>query len=164
MNSVMSQANSLESYWMPFTANRHFKASPRIITRAEGMYYWTDRGDRILDGSSGLFCVGAGHGRRQIAEAVHKTLLELDYAPPFSYGHPASFELARRLAAITPGDLNYIFYANSGSESVDSALKIAYAYHRARGEGQRQRLVGRERAYHGVNLGGLSVSGLVSSR
>ena len=126
MNSVMSQANSLESYWMPFTANRHFKTAPRMITGAEGMYYTTDRGDKIIDASSGLFCVGAGHGRRRIAEAVHKTLMELDYAPPFQFGHPASFEFARRLAAITPGDLNYIFFTNSGSESVDSALKIAY--------------------------------------
>ena len=164
MNSVMSLANSLEPHWMPFTANRHFKAYPRMITRAEGMYYWSDSGDRLLDGSAGMFCVAAGHGRREIADAAHKALLELDYSPPFQYGHPKSFELARQIAAITPGDLNYIFFVNSGSESVDSALKISYAYHRARGEGQRQRLVGRERAYHGVNLGGLSVAGLVANR
>jgi beta-alanine--pyruvate transaminase len=128
------------------------------------MYYYTDRGDALLDGSSGLFCVGAGHGRKQIAEAAHRTLIELDYAPAFQYGHPLSFELARRVAAVTPGDLNYIFFTNSGSESVDSALKIALAYHRARGEGQRQRLVGRERGYHGVNFGGISVAGMMPNK
>jgi beta-alanine--pyruvate transaminase len=149
---------------MPFTANRQFKAHPRMIARAEGMYYYTDRGDALLDGSSGLFCVGAGHGRKEIAEAAHRTLLELDYAPPFQYGHPLSFELARRVAALTPGDLNYIFFTNSGSESVDSALKIALAYHRARGEGQRQRLVGREKGYHGVNFGGISVAGMMPNK
>ncbi|MEE8143869.1 MAG: aspartate aminotransferase family protein [Kiloniellales bacterium] len=160
----MPTANSLEPYWMPFTANRHFKTQPRMVARAEGMYYWTDRGDQILDGSSGLFCVGAGHGRKEIAEAAQKTLLELDYVPPFQYGHPLSFEFARRIAAITPGDLNYVFFTNSGSESVDSALKIAFAYHGARGEGQRQRLIGRERAYHGVNFGGLSVAGMLPNK
>jgi beta-alanine--pyruvate transaminase len=149
---------------MPFTANRHFKTQPRMVARAEGMYYWTDRGDQILDGSSGLFCVGAGHGRKEIAEAAQKTLLELDYVPPFQYGHPLSFEFARRIAAITPGDLNYVFFTNSGSESVDSALKIAFAYHGARGEGQRQRLIGREKAYHGVNFGGLSVAGMLPNK
>ena len=164
MNWQMPTANSLEPYWMPFTANRQFKAHPRMIARAEGMYYYTDRGDALLDGSSGLFCVGAGHGRKQIAEAAHRTLLELDYAPAFQYGHPLSFELARRVAAVTPGDLNYIFFTNSGSESVDSALKIALAYHRARGEGQRQRLVGREKGYHGVNFGGISVAGMMPNK
>ncbi len=164
MNWQMPTANSLEPYWMPFTANRQFKAHPRMIARAEGMYYYTDRGDALLDGSSGLFCVGAGHGRKEIAEAAHRTLLELDYAPAFQYGHPLSFELARRVAAVTPGDLNYIFFTNSGSESVDSALKIALAYHRARGEGQRQRLVGREKGYHGVNFGGISVAGMMPNK
>ncbi len=164
MNWVMPSANSLEPYWMPFTSNRHFKAYPRMIARAEGMYYYTDRDEPVLDGSSGLFCVGAGHGRKEIAEAVRQTLTELDYAPPFQYGHPLSFELARRVAAVTPGDLNYVFFTNSGSESVDSALKIALAYQRARGEGQRQRLVGREKAYHGVNFGGLSVAGMMPNK
>lgn len=164
MTMMQNLSNSLEEYWMPFTANRAFKAAPRIITGAQGMYYTTDRGDQLIDGSAGLFCVAAGHGRREIAEAVGKTLLELDYAPPFQYGHPASFELARRIAAITPGDLNYIFFTNSGSESVDSALKIALAYHKARGQGQRMRLVGREAAYHGVNFGGISVAGMVNNR
>jgi len=164
MNWQMPTANSLEPYWMPFTANRHFKAYPRMIARAEGMYYYTDRGDALLDGSSGLFCVGAGHGRKEIAEAAQRTLLELDYAPPFQYGHPLSFELARRVAALTPGDLNYVFFTNSGSESVETALKIALAYHRARGQAQRQRLVGREKAYHGVNFGGISVAGMMPNK
>ena len=164
MNWQMPTANSLEPYWMPFTANRQFKAHPRMIARAEGMYYYTDRGEALLDGSSGLFCVGAGHGRKEIAEAAHRTLLELDYAPAFQYGHPLSFELARRVAAVTPGDLNYIFFTNSGSESVDTALKIALAYHRARGEGQRQRLVGREKGYHGVNFAGISVGGMMPNK
>jgi len=165
MNSVVTKVpNSLEEYWMPFTANRHFKANPRLITGAEGMYYTTHQGNKLLDGSAGLFCVGAGHGRREIAEAAQRTLIELDYAPPFQFGHPGTFELSRRLAALTPGDLNHVFYGNSGSEAVESALKIALAYHRARGEGQRMRLVGRERAYHGVNFGGISVAGLVNNR
>jgi len=164
MNWQMPTANSLEPYWMPFTANRHFKAHPRIIARAEGMYYYTDRGDALLDGSSGLFCVGAGHGRPEIAEAAQRALTELDYAPPFQYGHPLSFELARRVAAVTPGDLDYVFFANSGSEAVESALKIALAYHRARGQAQRQRLVGREKAYHGVNFGGMSVAGILPNK
>ncbi len=164
MTTMQNLSNSLEEYWMPFTANRQFKTNPRIITGAKGMYYTTDHGDTLLDGSAGLFCVAAGHGRREIAEAVHKTLLELDYVPPFQYGHPVSFELSRRLAALTPGDLNHIFYTNSGSEAVDSALKIALAYHKARGEGQCMRLVGRELAYHGVNFGGLSVAGIVNNR
>jgi beta-alanine--pyruvate transaminase len=164
MNWQMPTANSLEPYWMPFTANRQFKAHPRMIARAEGMYYYTDRGEALLDGSSGLFCVGAGHGRKEIAEAAHRTLLDLDYAPAFQYGHPLSFELARRVAAVTPGDLNYIFFTNSGSESVETALKIALAYHRARGEGQRQRLVGREKGYHGVNFAGISVGGMMPNK
>ncbi|MFQ5773169.1 MAG: aspartate aminotransferase family protein [Kiloniellaceae bacterium] len=164
MTTIPKIPNSLEQHWMPFTANRHFKANPRLIVGAEGMYYTTHKGDKVLDGSAGLFCVAAGHGRREIAEAVQGTLIELDYAPPFQYGTPGSFELSRRLAAITPGDLNHVFFANSGSEAVDSALKIALAYHRARGEGQRMRLVGRERAYHGVNFGGVSVAGMVKNK
>ena len=164
MNIATSLSNSLEQQWMPFTANRHFKSNPRMITGAKGMYYITDRGDRVLDGSAGLFCVAAGHGRPEIAEAVNRTLMDLDYAPPFQFGHPLSFELSRRIAALTPGDLNYVFYCNSGSESVDTALKIALAYHKCRGEGQRMRLVGRERSYHGVNFGGLSVAGMVNNK
>jgi len=164
MNVMALTANSLEPHWMPFTANRAFKAQPRLITGASGMYYTTHQGGQVIDGSAGLFCVAAGHGRREIADAVHKALLEIDYTPPFQHGHPLSFELSRRLAQITPGDLNYLFFANSGSEAVDTALKIALAYHKARGEGQRLRLVGRERAYHGVNFGGLSVAGLVNNK
>lgn len=157
-------ANTLENQWMPFTANREFKADPRLLVRGEGIYYWNHKGERLIDATSGLFCVAAGHGRREIAEAVGKQLLELDYGPPFQLGHPASFEVARRVAALTPGDLNHIFFGNSGSEAVDTALKIAMAYHRARGEGQRQRFVSRERGYHGVNIGGTSMSGIMKNR
>ena len=157
-------ANTLEHYWMPFTANRDFKENPRLIVKAEGMYYTTHRGDTVLDGSAGLFCVAAGHGRREIADAVARQFMELDYGPPFQFSHPAVFELSRRLSEILPDGMNHVFYANSGSEAVESALKIALAYQRARGQGTRQRLVGRERAYHGVNFGGLSVAGLVKNR
>lgn len=153
----------LEAFWMPFTANRQFKVSPRLLARAEGMHYWTADGRKILDGMAGLWCVNAGHGRREIAEAVHRQLATLDYAPPFQMGHPAAFELAKRLVRLTPG-LDHVFFTNSGSESVDTALKIALAYHRARGEGERQRLIGRERAYHGVGFGGTSVGGILSNR
>ena len=157
-------ANTLENYWMPFTANRSFKQNPKLFVRAEGMYYWNHQGERVLDGSSGLFCVAAGHGRREIADAVARQFTEIDYSPPFQFGHPGAFELSRRLAAILPDDLNYVFYGNSGSEAIDSALKISLAYHRARGEGQRMRFVGRERAYHGVNFGGISIAGMVRNR
>jgi len=153
----------LEAFWMPFTANRQFKANPRLLAKAEGMHYWTAEGRKILDGVAGLWCVNAGHGRREIAEAVHRQLATLDYAPPFQMGHPAAFELANRLVRLTPG-LDHVFFTNSGSESVDTALKIALAFHRARGEGQRQRLIGRERAYHGVGFGGTAVGGMVNNR
>ncbi|MFQ5936151.1 MAG: aspartate aminotransferase family protein [Acidiferrobacterales bacterium] len=156
--------NTLENYWMPFTANRDFKADPRLLVRGEGVYLWSHDGKKILDGSSGLFCCAAGHGRPEIAEAVGKQLRELDYCAPFQSAHPLSFELARRIAELTPGNLDYVFFGNSGSEAVDTALKIALAYHRARGEGQRMRFVSRERAYHGVNIGGTSLSGLVKNR
>lgn len=157
-------SEKLEHYWMPFTANRDFKANPRIFVSGEGMYYKSHEGKRILDGSSGLFCVAAGHSRREIADAVGKQLMQLDYCAPFQSAHPLSFELAQRVAALTPGDLDYVFFANSGSEAVDTALKIALAYHRARGQGQRMRFISRERAYHGVNIGGTSLSGLVKNR
>ena len=150
----------LEKHWMPFTANREFKAVPRMQTRAKGVYYWTERGAKILDGCSGLFNVAAGHNRPEIREAVCRQLGELDYTPHFQLGFPGSFELTRQLAEITPGDLNHVFYTCSGSDAVETSLKIALAYHRARGESHRVRLVGRERAYHGVNFGGLSVSGI----
>ena len=155
---------TLDHHWMPFTANRDFKANPRLQVRAEGMYYWNDRGEKILDGCSGLFCVAAGHNRTEIREAVSRQLGELDYTPHFQLGFPGSFELARQLAELTPGDLNRLFFTCSGSEAVETSLKIALAYHRARGEAQRIRLVGRERAYHGVNFGGLSVAGIGRNR
>ena len=157
-------ANTLEHYWMPFTANRDFKENPRLIVRAEGMYYTTHRGEKVLDASAGLFCVAAGHARREIADAVARQFAELDYSPPFQFSHPAAFELARQLSAILPDGINHVFFGNSGSEAVESALKISLAYHRARGQGQGSRLVGRERAYHGVNFGGISVAGLVKNR
>ena len=155
---------SLEHHWMPFTANRDFKAHPRLFVRSEGLYYWSQEGTRIIDGSSGLFCCAAGHGRREITDAVARQLSGLDYCAPFQTGQPLSFELAGRIAALTPGDLDHVFFGNSGSEAVDTALKIALAYHRARGEGQRMRFVSRERAYHGVNIGGTSLSGLMKNR
>jgi beta-alanine--pyruvate transaminase len=154
----------LEAFWMPFTANRQFKANPRILSHAKGMHFWTADGRRILDGTSGLWCVNAGHGRREITEAVARQLDTLDYAPTFQMGHPAGFDLANRLARIAPAGLDHVFFTNSGSESVDTALKIALQYQRLRGEATRTRLVGRERGYHGVNLGGTSLGGMVANR
>jgi beta-alanine--pyruvate transaminase len=156
--------NNLEAYWMPFTANRAFKKKPRIIVRAEGMHYWSHDGRKVLDGTSGLWCVNAGHARPEIAKAVHDQLMELDYAAAFQMGHPKAFELAARLAAMAPQGLDHVFFTNSGSESVETALKIALAYHRVKGEGNRTRLIGRERGYHGVNFGGTSVGGMVANR
>jgi beta-alanine--pyruvate transaminase len=158
------QANTLEHHWMPFTANRDFKSNPRLIVKGEGVHYVDHKGGRVLDGSSGLFCCAAGHGRPEIAEAVRRQLMEVEYVPHFQLGHPSSFELASRIARLLPDGINRVFFANSGSEAVDTALKIAMAYHRARGEGQRTRFVSRERAYHGVNIGGTSVSGMVKNR
>jgi len=157
-------ANDLEHHWCPFTSNRDFKADPRLVVRAEGVYYWNHWGDKVLDGASGLFCVPAGHGRKEIQEAVAKQLGELDYGPHFQLGHPLSFELANVLRHWLPDELNYLFFTNSGSESVETALKVALAYHHARGEGHRTRLVGRERGYHGVNFGGMSVGGMSKNR
>ena len=156
--------NTLEHQWLPFTANRQFKEEPRLMVKAEGMYYWNHKGEKIIDACSGLFCCAAGHGRKEIAEAVHTQLLEMDYATSFQLGHPSSFEFASRIAALTPGDLNRVFFANSGSEAVDTAMKIALAYGAAKGEGQPVRFVSRERAYHGVNFGGTALSGLVKNR
>jgi beta-alanine--pyruvate transaminase len=156
--------NNLEAFWMPFTANRQFKQAPRLLVAAEGMHYTAIDGRPILDGTAGLWCVNAGHGREKIVEAVRQQVGKLDYAPTFQMGHPLPFELASRLAALLPGDLDHVFFTNSGSESVDTALKIAIAYHRARGEGTRQRLIGRERGYHGVGFGGISVGGIVNNR
>ncbi|WP_062193022.1 MULTISPECIES: aspartate aminotransferase family protein [Caldimonas] len=154
----------LDAYWMPFTANRQFKKAPRLLARAEGMYFWTPEGRQVLDGVAGLWCVNAGHARPKIVQAIQQQAGELDYAPPFQMGHPKAFELAERLVQLTPPGLNKVFYTNSGSESVETALKMAIAYHRVRGEGQRTRLIGRERAYHGVNFGGISVGGMVANR
>jgi beta-alanine--pyruvate transaminase len=155
---------SLDEYWMPFTPNRDFKREPKMVVRAEGMYYWNDRGERLIDASSGLFCVNAGHGRKEIADAVGAQLRELDFVAPFTRGHPKQFQLAARVAELTPGDLNRIFFTNSGSESIDSAMKVALAYHQARGQGGRNMFVSRERAYHGVNFGGVALSGIVNNR
>ncbi|RJF78279.1 aspartate aminotransferase family protein [Azospirillum cavernae] len=155
---------ALDALWMPFTANRHFKASPRLLATAEGMSYTTPEGHRILDGTAGLWCVNAGHGRREIADAIHRQACALDYASTFQVGHSGAFSLARRLAALLPGDLDRVFFTNSGSEAVDTALKIAIAYHQRRGEGQRTRLIGRERGYHGVGFGGVTVGGVVANR
>jgi beta-alanine--pyruvate transaminase len=163
-STVAAKRLSLDEYWMPFTPNREFKADPRMVVRAEGMYYWNDRGEKIIDASSGLFCCAAGHGRKEIAEAVGRQLTELDFSAPFLRGHPKQFELATRVAELTPGDLNRIFFCNSGSESVESAMKAALAYHQARGQGGRNVFISRERAYHGVNFGGVSLSGLVNNR
>ena len=159
----MSQTE-LEAFWMPFTANRQFKSKPRLLSKASGMHYWTPDGRQILDAVAGLWCVNAGHGRREITEAVASQLETMDYAPPFQMGHPAAFELANRLVKITPPGLDHVFFTNSGSESVDTALKIALAYHRVRGEATRTRLIGRERGYHGVGFGGISVGGILPNR
>ncbi len=155
---------SLDAFWMPFTANRQFKAAPRLLVSAEGMHYTADDGRTVLDGTAGLWCVNAGHGRRGIAAAVERQLATLDFAPTFQMGHPIAFEFAERLAEIAPGGLDRVFFTNSGSESVDTALKIALAYQRAIGQGTRTRLIGRERGYHGVGFGGISVGGIVSNR
>ena len=156
--------NNLEPYWMPFTANRQFKASPRLLAGAKDMHYTTVDGRKVLDGAAGMWCVNAGHCRARITEAVRAVVGKLDYAPAFQMGHPIAFELAARLAAKAPGDLNHVFFTNSGSESVDTALKIALAYHRLRGEASRTRLIGRERGYHGVGFGGMSVGGIANNR
>jgi beta-alanine--pyruvate transaminase len=155
---------NLDHYWLPFTPNRLFKKDPRLLVRGEGMYFWNDRGDQLLDGVSGLFCCALGHGRPEILEAVTRQYGALDFGTPFQYSHPGTFELAGMLADVTPGDLNRFFFTCSGSESVDTAMKIALLYHRVRGEGQRQRFVSRERSYHGVNMAGVSLSGMVKNR
>jgi beta-alanine--pyruvate transaminase len=156
--------NNLEAFWMPFTANRDFKARPRLLVGAEGMHYVLSDGRRIIDGTAGLWCCNAGHGRPRIVEAIRQQAQEMDFAPTFQWGHPKAFELASRLAAMMPGELDHAFFTNSGSESVDTALKIAIAYQRAIGQGTRTRLIGRERGYHGVGFGGISVGGIVKNR
>ncbi|MGV0876761.1 aspartate aminotransferase family protein [Martelella sp. FLE1502] len=156
--------NNLDAFWMPFTANRQFKKAPRMFVAAKDMYYTTADGRKVLDATAGLWCVNAGHCRPKIVEAIRKQAGELDYAPAFQLAHPKAFELANRLVDIAPDGMNHVLYTNSGSESVETALKVALAYHRAKGDGSRFRLIGRERGYHGVNFGGISVGGIVANR
>jgi beta-alanine--pyruvate transaminase len=156
--------NDLDSFWIPFTPNRAFKQAPRLITRAKNMHYYTPEGRAVLDGSAGLWCVNAGHNRDSIVAAIQNQAAELDYPPAFQFSHPKAFELASRIAALAPGDLDQVFFCNSGSEAVDTALKVALAYHNVRGEASRTRLIGRERGYHGVGFGGISVGGIVNNR
>ncbi len=163
-NSTAVMPNDLSAFWMPFTANRQFKKSPRMFVAAKDMHYTTADGRQVLDGTAGLWCVNAGHARPKIVEAIANQAAELDYAPAFQMGHPKAFELANRLVDIAPQGLDHVLFTNSGSESVETALKVALAYHRVKGEGSRTRLIGRERAYHGVNFGGISVGGIVSNR
>jgi beta-alanine--pyruvate transaminase len=159
-----SVPNDLESYWLPFTPNRAFKKVPRLIARAKDMHYYTPDGRALLDGTAGLWCTNAGHNRDPIVAAIQRQAAELDYSPAFSFAHPKAFELASRIAALAPGDLDHVFFCNSGSEAVDTALKIALAYHNVRGQGARTRLIGREKGYHGVGFGGISVGGIVNNR
>ena len=162
--SEMTELPDLKSYWMPFTANRQFKRNPRFVVDAQGMYYTTHDGQQVLDGVSGLWCCNAGHCHPHIVAAIQEQAAKLDYYTAFQMGYPRTFELANRLAEITPEGLSSLFFVNSGSEAVDTALKIAIAWHRVRGEGQRVRLIGRERGYHGVGFGGISVGGIASNR
>ncbi len=161
---MAARPDNLDSYWMPFTANRAFKNAPRMFVAARDMHYVTEDGRKVLDGTAGLWCVNAGHCRPRIVEAVQKQVATMDYSPAFQMGHPDAFRVAERVAALTPGDLDHVFYCNSGSEGVDTALKIALAYHRSRGEGQRNVLIGRERGYHGAGFGGISVGGIPANR
>ena len=161
---LTSSPNDLESFWMPYTANRQFKAQPRLFVSAKDMHYRTSDGRAVLDGTAGLWCCNAGHSRPKIVEAVQRQLEELDYAPAFQMGHPKAFELANRLVQLTPEGLDHVFFTNSGSEAVDTALKTALAYHQARGQGSRVRLIGRERGYHGSGFGGVSTGGISSNR
>ncbi len=156
--------SELQPYWMPFSPNKEFKNEPRLFARAEGMYFYTPEGKQVIDASAGLFCVAAGHCRREIAEAVYQQLLTLDFTAPFLRAHPKAFELAARVAEYTPADLNRVFFVNSGSEAVDTAMKMALMYHRVRGQAQRQLFISRERAYHGVNMGGVALAGMVNNR
>jgi len=158
------QTNDLDAFWLPFTPNRAFKRAPRLISRAKDMHYFTPDGRAVLDGLAGLWCTNAGHNRDPIVAAISRQAAELDYSAAFHFAHPKAFELASRVVALAPADLNRVFFCNSGSEAVDTALKIALAYHNVRGEGARTRLIGRERGYHGVGFGGISVGGIVNNR
>ncbi|MBX9759703.1 MAG: aspartate aminotransferase family protein [Beijerinckiaceae bacterium] len=163
--AIASQTpNDLEAFWMPFTANRAFKKAPRMVVGAKDMHYVASDGRLLIDGCAGLWCVNAGHSREPIVAAIQKQAAQLDFSPPFQYGNPQAFQLASRVAALAPGDLDHVFFANSGSEAVDTALKIALAYHNVQGQGARQRLIGRVRGYHGVGFGGISVGGMVANR
>jgi beta-alanine--pyruvate transaminase len=164
MNEITARPNNLEAFWMPFTANRAYKSTPRLLARAEGMLYYTSDGREVIDGTAGLWCVNAGHGRREITEAIQRQAATMDFAPTFQLGHPVVFQAAAKVAEHTPPGLDRIFFTNSGSESADTALKIALAYQRACGESQRVRLIGRERGYHGVGFGGISVGGIGTNR
>ncbi|TPJ39155.1 aspartate aminotransferase family protein [Mesorhizobium sp. B2-5-4] len=163
-NRLKVTPNDLSAFWMPFTANRQFKQAPRMFVSAKDMHYTTSDGRKVLDGTAGLWCVNAGHCRPKITEAIQHQAAELDYAPAFQMGHPIVFELANRLVDLAPKGMDHVFFTNSGSESVETALKMAIAYHRVKGEGSRTRLIGRERGYHGVNFGGISVGGIVTNR
>jgi beta-alanine--pyruvate transaminase len=163
-STAASVPNDLEPYWVPFTANRAFKKRPRLISGAKDMHYLTPEGRKLIDGSAGLWCTNAGHNRDPIVAAIQRQAAELDYAPAFQVSHPKAFELAARVAALAPGDLDHVFFCNSGSEAVDTALKIALAFHNVRGNASRVRLIGRERGYHGVGFGGIAVGGMVNNR
>ncbi|MET0867303.1 MAG: aminotransferase class III-fold pyridoxal phosphate-dependent enzyme, partial [Pseudorhodoplanes sp.] len=156
--------NDLEAFWMPFTANRAFKARPRMVSRAKDMHYFTPEGKPVLDGAAGLWCTNAGHNREPIVAAIQAQAAEMDFAPPFQYANPKSFELASRIAQMAPEGLDHVFFCNSGSEAVDTAMKIALGYWNARGQAQRARFIGRERGYHGVGFGGMSIGGLGNNR
>src|SRR6476660_8295534 len=164
MAATQPLPNDLESYWLPFTPNRAFKRAPRMIARAKDMHYYTPEGRAVHDGTAGMWCTNAGHNRDPIVAAIRAEAAALDYAPAFQFSHPKAFELASRVAALAPGELDHVFFCNSGSEAVDTALKIALAYHHVRGEAARTRLIGRERGYHGVGFGGISVGGMVNNR
>jgi beta-alanine--pyruvate transaminase len=164
MQNPRIDATGLEAHWMPFTSNRSFKADPRILVEGKGAYYIDADGRKIFDSLSGLWCCGLGHGRPEIVEAIRKQVAKLDYAPSFQFGHPSSFELANRIKALTPDGLDYVFFTNSGSEAADTSLKMARAYWRAKGQATKTRLIGREKGYHGVNFGGLSVGGIGGNR
>ena len=164
LSAARTDAAWLDAHWMPFTANREFKAKPRLMVAAQGCYYTDSHGKKIFDGLSGLWCCGLGHGRSEITEAATRQLATLDYSPAFQFGHPLSFELANKLKELTPAGLDYVFFTGSGSESADTSLKMARAYWRAKGMGQKTRLIGREKGYHGVNFGGISVGGIGGNR
>ena len=156
--------NDLEAFWLPFTPNRSFKKRPRLISKSKDMHYYTPEGRQILDATAALWCCNAGHNRKPIVEAIQRQAAELDFSPTFQFAHPLAFQLSSRIASLAPGDLDHVFFCNSGSEAADTALKIAIAYHNVRGQGSRQRLIGRERGYHGVGFGGISVGGMVNNR